>query len=222
MSDEARPGDGGFGAPAKRGRPRKQESAGGTTNGSGQLESGASEFNGGTSAEPEPERISGHAVIDPLRLPDAGTGDSEPRKRRGRKPKSTQGEEEVPNLGSLQIKDLLITACFFLGNAAQAPELYASEAEATKVEAALVEFSKYHTVGLSPRRLSEINLAIVGGTFVGTRLYAMYKRAPKRPGPRVLNIRPESAAASGGQQGATVAAEVPSSVWVEPTVDEED
>jgi hypothetical protein len=194
MSDTVRPIDGGLGAAAKRGRPRKDGTSPGVSDGNQNTPAGisvATERVEGTSEGGAPR----FAIIDPLDIPpDAGGGDgggdSGARKRgrpRGKRPK----EEAVSNLSELlKVERLLVTACFFLGNIASAPELYCSPEEAKEVSEAFAEFAKHHSVGLTEKRISEVNLAFAVAGVFGPKVVVLWRR-PKASGPRrVADIRP--------------------------------
>src|SRR5579872_366308 len=204
MSEQTRATDGGLSLPSRRGR--NKGTANGSFNGSAEHAGGTSELNAGSegtlpeSQQPEPgpgpERIGGFATVDPFTAGEP-SGSEPVRKRRGRKPGTSAKAQAIRNLDSLaNIEACLVSACFFIGNACSAPELYADEDEAAKVADAVREFAKHHAIGVTDKRLSEFNLAMVGGAFVGMRLVALWKRprAPKKPGP-VLEM-PRTAAPS--------------------------
>lgn len=76
--------------------------------------------------------------------------------------------------------------------------MYTDPEEAKAVGDALRNFSKHHTIGVTDKKLSEIMLAVVGGSFVGTRLLALGKqywpKAPARPLAPVLEMPRQQAA----------------------------
>lgn len=74
--------------------------------------------------------------------------------------------------------------CFFVGNIANCPEVYADEDQAKAVGDAVREFAKHHTVYITDKRLSEYMMAAVGGSFVGVRVWALVKKFWPKPQPR--------------------------------------
>jgi len=228
MPDEIRPGDGGLGSPAKRGRGRPRKD-GSPVNGSEKPAGGDEEFTGGV------ERLNGHAVTDPLDLPaesgsgDADAGSDRPRKRRARKDGAREKEEATQNLAALlKIERLLVTGCFFLGNIANAPELHITEAEAAEIGDALKELSRHYPLGMSEKKIAWINFSFAVGGVFSPKIVAIYRR-PKRPGPErvVTPIREAAAAGTPVREpgpmnpvtGAGVgpeAAKVPSQMWNQP------
>jgi len=198
MPDTLKPNDGGLGSPAKRGRPRKTEPNNGAGNGATEHAGGNAEPVERIESAPEPERSAGgFTPIDPLNLDNAGGSD---RPRRGRKPggrNRPKQEEAVPaNITSLKLEDLLVTLCFFAGNASDCPEIYATQEEAEKVGEAYREFCKFHAAVISEKRMSEINFAIACGAFGIPRVRAWWKSKPVKLKPRLepTPIRNDSAA----------------------------
>ena len=229
MPDEPKPGDGGLNQPAKRGRPRKDAASSGSLSGS--------EKPTGGNAEPveRVERINGHAVTDPLDLPEPvpgaeDLGNDRPRNRRTRKTRTDEIEETVQNLASLlKSERLLVTGCFFLGNSAQAPELHITEAEASEIGEALKDLSKHYPIGMSEKAIAWVNFSFAVGGVFGPKIVAISRR-PKRPGPqRVVDIStkaapaqptpPASAAMASSPINGTAAATkatTPSQMWNQP------
>jgi len=200
MPDTLKPNDGGLGSPAKRGRPRKTEPDNGAGNGATEHAGGASQLDSrvegvaGPELKPSP---GGFVPIDPLNL-DAASGSDRPRRGRkaGGKNRPKQ-EEATPNLTSLKLEDLLVTVCFFAGNSANCPEIYATQEEAEKVGEAYREFCKFHAAVISEKRMSEINFAIACGAFGIPRVRAWWKSKPVKLKPRLepTPIRAEPQAA---------------------------
>ncbi len=228
MSDESKPSNGGLDQPAKRGRPRKDAASSGSLSGSEKLTGGNAEPVEGI------ERINGHAVTDPLDLPEPipgadDLGSDRPRKRRARKTRTDEKEETVQNLASLlKIERLLVTGCFFLGNIAQAPELHITEAEASEIGEALKDLSKHYPIGMSEKTIAWVNFSFAVGGVFGPKIVAISRR-PKRPGPqRVVDISTKAAPAQPTPQpppmasspingtAAATKATTPSQMWNQP------
>lgn len=203
MPNEAGTTAGGLGQPSKRGRPRKTEPDNGIADGATEHAGRDAEPIGGVEATSTANSGPEFDIADPRNV-SGGDGGDKP--RRGRKPggKNRAKEEAVPNLNlsSAKIEDLLITACFFLGNSASCPEIYATEEEAKKVADAYREFAKYHSVGITEKRLSEINMIIAAGAFGGPRVMAWWRSKPKPLRPRLepTPIRSEPVAATSATQ----------------------
>jgi hypothetical protein len=244
MQDTVSRGDAGLGKPARK-RRGELGAVSGATNGVAESPGGKPEPVERIEDAPRSEPAASFQPIDPLTIPaDAGSGsgdsgDADQPRRRGRKKgghnRAKENQETVSNLEAFKLEDLLVTSCFFLGNLANAPELYATDDEALKVANAYREFAKYHTVALTDKRMSEINMTIVAAGFVGTRVVALWKKKPAKPRPTLVPpqpIREERAAAPapapvidipGGLQdpitgnGATPAqAKTPAQMWNQP------
>ncbi len=193
MPDETRTDSSGLGAPAKRGRPRKQQPAG-ATDGDPKPEG----------REPEPERRTESApesgagafpIVDPFNLPSnpGPDSDSEPRIRRKRRSKGEKEEGAVSNLSSLlKIEKILVSGAFFLGNIANAPEFYMSDEQSREIGEALREIAKLYPVGMSEKTIAWINLSFAVGGWAGPAMVSVARR-PKGPKPaRVQAIRPDA------------------------------
>jgi hypothetical protein len=188
MPDTVITNDGGLGAPAKRGRPRKIESSGSPGNGSQESAGGNAEpvsgVEGPASSGPNG---GGFTPIDPIAITAAGGDDNGDQPRRGRgRPKGSRKaakEETVQNLSALlKIERLLVTSCFFMGNLLSAPELHIDEAEAAEIGEALKELSKHYPIGMSEKTIAWVNFSFAVGGVFGPKIQAIYKRPkPKRP-----------------------------------------
>ncbi len=207
MPEQTKPSDGGLGAPAKRGRPRKDGGTPGVANGVQQSAGGNAEpLSGieGTDSRPEPVNVrpNGFVPIDPLNISEpTGSDDNGDQPRRGRKrggknrPKPQ--EETVSNLSALlKIERLLSTGCFFMANLLESPELNISESESAEIADALKELSKHYPIGMSEKTIAWVNFSFAVGGVFGPKVVAIYKR-PAKPRPRLepTPIRNDSTAA---------------------------
>jgi hypothetical protein len=113
-----------------------------------------------------------------------------------------------------------------LGNLASAEELYVTPEEAGKVGDAFREFAKHHAMGISEKRMSEINLVLAAGGVFVPKVIAIIRR-PKKAGPvRVIREDRTAAPAAAPQPQAAAmpdiplkspqAAQVPSEMWPQP------
>jgi hypothetical protein len=197
MPDEVRASDGGLGAPAKRGRPRKGERSSEPENGNIELARGDEE----PVERTEDRKFSSgeFTPIDPLSSPPSG-GDSD-RPRRGRKPggrnRPKEKEETISNLSSLaSVKEILQTSALFLAGFTNEAKFEMADEQADKITAAIERLCVLYPVGLSEKRLAWINLTFALGGWAGPGVVAMWQRPPK-PKPRVLptpirDVKPEA------------------------------
>jgi hypothetical protein len=191
MPDETRPNDGGLGAPAKRGRPRKAVAGDGASNGGTEPQGGNEESASRVESAPDASRISsGFAPIDPLNFPaDTGSDSDRPRRGKGSRGPRKQKEEAVQNLtGLLKIERLLVTGCYFLGNIANAPELHLEEDEAAEISEALKELSKHYPIGMSEKAIAWVNFSFAVGGVFGPKVVAIYKRPKPRKEPTPIRV----------------------------------
>lgn len=231
MSSEARQDVGGLGAPAKRGRPRKDTAGAGNPNGDAEPSGGTAEPTEGI--ERPTERIK---VIDPFNTSDStdepgidapGSSD-QPRKRRGRKPKSEQKEEAIQNLNSLlKIEQILVSSAFFMGNILAAPEFHMSEQQSVEIAEALRDIARLYPVGVSEKTIAWINLSFAVGGWAGPALVAVAKRPRPQRVPTPIRQTPEASVrgtaprppepppAAAVEEVINKAA-VPSELWIEP------
>ena len=232
MSSEARPDVGGLGAPAKRGRPRKDPAGAGNLNGDAERAGGTAEPSGGT--ENPPERIERIKVIDPFNTSDSTDepavepGADQPRKRRGRKPKGEQKEEAIQNLNSLlKIEQILVSSAFFMGNILAAPEFHMSEQQSVEIAEALRDIARLYPVGVSEKTIAWINLSFAVGGWAGPAMVAVAKRPRPQRVPTPIRQVPDAPAPQASPAApqpplpvvideAINKAKVPSELWIDP------
>lgn len=114
------------------------------------------------------------------------TGDG----RRQRKPRGpNKRARQAPQTIDVAAIQMLCNTLFVI---ARQPELALDDTEAKTISDAYAEFSKYHEVpGISPKRISEFNLAGALLTVFGTRAVAIFRsgRKPTQKQAQVVNIQ---------------------------------
>ena len=105
------------------------------------------------------------------------SGDSEPRKRRGRKPGSRNtAQKDQASLKGLDIKDILLSIHTLLAIQTGVPEIMLEPDEAAKLDDAIKKVWRHYPVDVSQKQL-DISMAIYAFASVyGTRAVSIYMR----------------------------------------------
>lgn len=112
----------------------------------------------------------------------SGSGDSgEPRKRRGRKPGSTNAPKEEKSSSLIDLTEILLNIHVTAATLLHISELELEKDEAKKLSDAIKEVTKFYPVALDPKKVAIANLLITAGGIYGTRILAYRLTHPKGP-----------------------------------------
>lgn len=159
----------------KRGRPPKQPGSLGTDNGTGKQDNGAGNetVGSGTEAGSGENQTSQQEPISP----ESATGGAEPKRRRGRPPKSaTAAQPERLGLDAATLAPKIQGLHAMLAVLTKQPVFAISEVEAQMLAASLADVSKHYDISANSKTMSLVSLVAVAGMIYVPRVVAL---APK-------------------------------------------
>jgi hypothetical protein len=150
----------------------------------------------------EPPSIGGFRLLDPGELGDAGSGGAAPKKRgrpKGWRKSAESPTSETPKNLIANIESLLLSVHFMGAKLLEVPELELDEEEAKKLADAIRRVAEFYPVALSPKKLAWAEFSFAMAGVYGPRVIAIYKKAPKQPGPRAVPRQTEQSQAQSHQ-----------------------